>query len=624
MQSKTSLFNGRLISKNLKRFWPLWVVESIIAAIIAFALLASEHNRLNMYMESGYYTDIESSTISTWYSLLEMAVPIVALINAIVIAMVVWNYIYSSRSAYFFHAIPVTRETLFASNFLTGYAMMNIPYAFAILIYAVGTMTMNLFSLKGMLIMIAGTLGENLFFFALATLVAHVTGHILGLPILYLLANFLVLLFELMVEVISAGYLLGIRFEYRGKLEFMCPVVYLMSNVSYNMTNSAGQETDVFLGGGIILIYSLVGVLLCIVAYLIYKTRKSETAGDVISLKVLKPVLHLSITFTGALCGGYLIYLMFSGFNYDEINPIGFSAALVIACVLVYYVLLMLMEKSIKVFTKKTFLPMIVCVAIMVVLNVFMAVDILGRETYIPDAGDVDKVEIYIDGNNASVSPVEDKVLYDAITAAHRTFFENKEMMKQDGDYDYSITDYSDEDAYQVTYCSFQLTYFLKNGSEVVRNYALYIDYRNKENLDVCQQAYIDVLTEPGLLAKLLHEKDEYKLSSVYVYAENDYESTYLENEDADLLWKAVIKDAKAGNWKPFNTTGKVAESNDGSITVSLDFSFEASVPERYDYARTYYDWTYVAVTAKMTNTVEALISLGVVDEKDLARLPKY
>jgi len=607
MQSKTSLFNGYLISKGLKRYWPLWTLEAIIAAIVGFALISNiKSNMVNNITSAGYWERLNESYADNWYGLLDYMVPIIAIINAIVIAMVVWNYLYTAKSAYFFHSLPVKREAIFGSNFLVGYIMMNIPYAVGIIILAIGTAAFNIFSLKGMLVFTLGTLGENLFFFALATFIAHLSGHILGLPVLYLLANFLVILVEYMVDVISAGYLYGVRSSYNGVTEFMCPVVCIINNTSY----SEGK----FIGGIVILIYSLIGIALGVVSLLLYRKRKSETAGDVISVKILKPVLHISITLSGTLCGGFVIYLLFAGFYFTKLNPIGFAASLAVACIICYYVLLMLMEKSIKVFNKKTLIPMLVCLAVVISANAVMAMDLFNIETYIPDAATVKQVEVYIDGNNVFVDPVADKELYDRIVATHKTICENTEFM--DGDIEL-VYDETEED--NNVYYSLSLTYELKNGSEVNRNYALYADFSDESNLDVCERAYLDLMQYPGLMVKLLHLNDEYKLTEIYCYVNNDYSNISIESGDAKKLYDAVVKDAEAGNWEPYNFN-KIYK--DDYTSVMLDMSFETAYYFDANSSRNYYDWCSVLVTEEMENTINILLEQDIISKERVKDLP--
>lgn len=121
MQSRTSFFNGTLLRKNLTRFWPLWGMASFVGALFPLALvmelLRNRHFELTQIDLAGAY-----------YSVASDVVPVLSLIYAVLCAMAVWNYLYGARSVSMMHAMPIRREGLLATGFLSGMAMMLIPY----------------------------------------------------------------------------------------------------------------------------------------------------------------------------------------------------------------------------------------------------------------------------------------------------------------------------------------------------------------------------------------------------------------------------------------------------------------------------------------------------------------
>ena len=123
MLSKTSYFNATLFRKNLTRFWPLWGMASFFGAIFPLALLVQV---LQNYRFMDDVVGLEMT--QAYYAVVAYGVPIISLCYAILCAMCVWNYLYNARSVGFLHTLPIRREGLFVTNFLSGMTMMAIPY----------------------------------------------------------------------------------------------------------------------------------------------------------------------------------------------------------------------------------------------------------------------------------------------------------------------------------------------------------------------------------------------------------------------------------------------------------------------------------------------------------------
>ena len=70
MQSKTSYFNAMLFRKNLTRFWPLWTMASLLAALPPL-ILATELVR-------GYGSRTPLSLTDMYYSAISTAAPILS------------------------------------------------------------------------------------------------------------------------------------------------------------------------------------------------------------------------------------------------------------------------------------------------------------------------------------------------------------------------------------------------------------------------------------------------------------------------------------------------------------------------------------------------------------------
>ena len=126
MPLKRSSFNQTLFRKNLGRFWPLWGLASVGGAMLPLALL------MQLLRDGSYFTILGSTPAleinSMYYEAVTYGLPIISLFYAILVAVAVWSYLYSHRSVTLMHTLPVRREGLFLTNFLSGMAMLLIPY----------------------------------------------------------------------------------------------------------------------------------------------------------------------------------------------------------------------------------------------------------------------------------------------------------------------------------------------------------------------------------------------------------------------------------------------------------------------------------------------------------------
>ena len=121
MQSKTSYFNATLFRKNLTRFWPLWGLASFVGALFPLAVLLDMVHRGWNVLSAPDFTGMYYDAVS--------AVPVINLVYAALCAMAVWSYLYNARSVGLMHTLPIRREGLFLTNFLSGLSMTLSPCA---------------------------------------------------------------------------------------------------------------------------------------------------------------------------------------------------------------------------------------------------------------------------------------------------------------------------------------------------------------------------------------------------------------------------------------------------------------------------------------------------------------
>ena len=125
--------------------------------------------------------------------------------------MAVFSYLYNSRSVAFYHALPLRREDLFLTNYLSGLSFTVLP---ALAVFALTLLTelaLGDADLRGLLAWLLVQVLANFFFYSFAVFCAMFTGHLAALPVFYGVLNLLAFLMTSLVEAVCDLFLYGFR-----------------------------------------------------------------------------------------------------------------------------------------------------------------------------------------------------------------------------------------------------------------------------------------------------------------------------------------------------------------------------------------------------------------------------
>ncbi len=620
MQSKTSFFNRTLFRKNLTRFWPLWGGASFLGSLFPLALL------LQLVRQGGIRDTMASKSLAfteMYYDVAAYGLPIISLIYAILCAMLVWSYLYNARSVGLMHTLPITRTGLFVTNFLSGMAMMLIPYAVTGLLCILISLAYGGFDAVSPLVTILCVLGESFFYFASATFVAFMVGNVFALPAVYFLLHFLAVLLDWLLSMFAGNFIFGLDKWYSGVVEWLSPTVYLENHVCVNSTyetittqtslTGAYSETNRLTAVSmenfwLIGVYALVGVAFLALAYVLYTRRRSESAGDVVAVGWMKPVFRFGLAALAALLGGQALYALFwSNFQdgrYYDLLPM--TVCMLVAGAIGYYAASMLLAKSLKVFRgswKGMALVAAGCVALCCVLHF----DLLGVEDQVPEVSQVKKVHLYTADNNYTFYPEEDADLLEQVRTVHQAIVADKDFILDGNERRLWALDTGD-----IEYVSFDVTYELTNGLEVERNYGLTVTRDRMAQAGTYDNLLDTLVNSETMKARRLHAGDDrYTIISGDLYLESSGDYFDLSSRECAAILDAIVKDAASGTWGEYDWFD---QDDFGAYAMSLELSF--TYPN--DYGETSNDWINITVRPGMDNTVVCLKDLGLITDRDL------
>lgn len=374
MRSGKSYFDLTLFKKTVTRWWPIWGSYLVIwFFILPFSLFVDG----GVYM---YYGDItDSLNIYIWF----------AALYAPICAMAVLSHLYWPRSANFYGALPVKRQGIFLTQYTAGLCFTIVPNLIIFLLTSLVCAGQGDFNASCMFGWLGVTTVETFFFYSFAILCGMLAGHVLALPVFYGVFNCVVLIFSSLLEEVFRE----IYFGFAGFPEWIWEVIMWLTpgarflRAGWDSVVVPGRATPIkfmFSTDGIwtLAVYSAVAVIMLAAAYGLYKFRRTESAGDVVAVARLRPVFKYGV----AVCSGF-----FLGYVSDAVVG-GLPIWIVIWTVVGCFAAQMILDKSFRVFKKwhGALVAGIVVAAAMLVVTF----DLTGFEKYVPDAGDVESVDV--------------------------------------------------------------------------------------------------------------------------------------------------------------------------------------------------------------------------------------
>ena len=621
MPSRISCFNQTLYRKNLSRFWPLWVMASFVGSLAPLAIL------VRLMQAHFTYTLTPASVARELYKALTCAAPVILLIYCALCALAVWSFLYNSRSVGLLHALPITRKGIFLTNFLSGMTMVLAPFVVIGILSVPVTALAGGFDLKAFAVTALGVLGMALFYYASATAAVFITGNIFAMPVLYGIFHFLAVIVDFLFSTLANGFFFGYEDGYAGAVEYLSPTVYMMRRLDVHETyetvtkplqNGQLWTTQVLTSaslrrGWIIAAYALVGVVLLGAAWLLYRRRRSESAGDVVAVGWMKPVFRYGVALCSALGGGQLLYLFFwssyqNGSLYDLL-PLMICTA--VAGLIGYYGASMLLSKSLRVFHRRSALGAVCVAAACVVVCLSFRADLFGVERRIPAVEDVKSLDFYVSGDNWCDGTVTDpetvaafQKVQQAVLAEKETFLQNERTSNPDVDTD-------------SEFAQIQVAYSLKNGKEILRRYDLYYTQDQLDDPAGAMGLLKKLVTDPAVQrANLLYNDKKIAAFTGGTMVRCDSKTgmlihRQLSAQEAQALYEAVVRDVDAGHFgQTFFQGDQWAEE-----TYYGDLEFWYQIKQKYQ-GSDYPQSLSTSFSVHCTEVLQTLRDLGLINDQ--------
>ena len=615
MQSKRSFFNVTLFKKHLSRFWPLWGIVSLVGAMFPLYVQLALMQHISHTVDSAEFR-------SSLYSIAAYFVPGFTCVYAVFCVMAVWGYLYNARSVGLMHTLPVDRTCLFVTNTLAAMAMQLIPYAVTGGLICLIALGWGFFDLVAVLNTVLAVLFCTLLFTGIGTLCAMLTGHSIVLPVFYLLANFLAFLMEILVTNLAHVFLIGVpMLEDMGRLSFLSPIVkiYNSSFRPYDERLADGTVVYHLRGLWVVALYALAGLAMLALSWLLYKKRHSESAGDVVAFRWLRPIFRYGAALLSGLTIGRLLYELLWGDLFqrgDYADPLPMAVCIFLAGLIGFYAASMLLEKSRRVFGRKSLPGVGIVAAGAVAICLLVSVDLFGLEKKVPAWDEIESVSI----SDRGIYSEWDANTYPEQAGALRDFHQ---AVVNDLDYIRSYV----PDQSRISSHYINLRYQLKDGTTLWREYDLWMTADRAgtagtfENLlsafyqDLEVRSY-DVRILDGAELDDIDIYCDY-MNDRYINTRDHAEGDYRETEQ---IYAALQKDAQAGNIPAKDVLQSYEDWYYGGwyenvFYLRLNYRhFDAEGTGYYGRGKDVY------LSPSMTNTIDTLVELEYMTEEDVAQ----
>lgn len=428
MPRKTSFCNAALLRSDIKRYWPLLFLYVAVWVVILPMQILSASRECDGVAE-GIMTVLQLRQHNVIIQSIPASV-VMSLLFGCFAAMAVWSYLMSGRTVGLMHALPVTRTQAFFSHVLSALGALTAGNVLIFLLTALCSAGFSYVDWAALGTWLLLTELMALFFFALGSLCAMVTGWLLAVPVLYGAMNVVALLLYAVISTMTQMFYFG--YSSSDILEFitwLTPVGRIWDAVA----NGGAQPIEVQFREPIgtqsyhrfqlpasafstCIIYAAVGIALLALVWWLYKKRPSETAGDAMSFRWLQPIARWSIGLCGGLGLGLFLNYVILGSSFA-----GLLICQLVMGVICFFAAQMLLKKKFRIFTSRWWVETLALVLTLLAVTLCIKLDITGYQHRVPDAEDVTSVRF-----NASYADftTDDPAAVESVISLHRAILE--------------------------------------------------------------------------------------------------------------------------------------------------------------------------------------------------------
>lgn len=601
MTSKISCFDRAVFRRALKKTAPVWILYTLYELLLPLRLFS--FCRGVSSCTDDFLVQIEKTILG--YARINAS--LLPFLLGGLLAWVLFFWLFRAGTAYFYAALPVRRETLFLTNYLTGLLLCAAPALLSsLLLWAVGAGFGAAVFVPAMQVFTATMLGF-LLFFSFAVLVCCVVGQMAAMPIVYVILNFTFFVLEAIVRHLLFTFVYGMPYSQSSTMQSFAlhatPVLGLLQGGFRVMTDWAERDGMYYMelnprleGWGYLGALAALGLVFALCAFLFLKHREMERSGDVIAVGWLRPVALYVFTIGCALVLGALMAELFSSNTSDNFWYV--LLFLFVGAFVGYFVGKMLLQKTIHVF-QSGWLGLGACCLVLLLAFGAAEFDLFGYSRYLPERSAVQAAGLTHYQSNGLYTTQDDAFIQDVLNLHTAAVSEKSKQEHRRHAYQLG-TDYTEQ---------FYITYRMTDGTLTERYYSIVYSEADLEDPDSLISRFSAFYNSPGsVLIRTGFDtpRTEKNVLSCYVSSFDTGESLELTGRDAWRVYTACLDDINAGLLGAEDVSGSGSTKEAGNYTpLNLIFTVTTQVPGQTD--SLYVD----SIPLAAEETVRALTAFG-------------
>lgn len=608
-------FNSTIFRKNVRSYWPVWFSWLLVCLWI---LPGYTWLQIHAYTEAGtleqarqqaeklrYAVESLSPAISPWPVFLFGAVSGIA----------VFSYLYQSRSANMIHALPVRREALFLTNYISGLLFLLIPQFLAFVVTVFVWFGHGITHLEYLLRWLGLAAGEAFLAYSLAVFAAMLTGQAAVGAICYVALNYL---YKGMVSIVSAtmGMLVYGMNRETGESwgDWLSPISFLQKNIQLAVREN-NQEFAIpeIQGTDCLFWYGLLACLLTGAALAIYRSRNLEAASDVVAISWLKPVFRWC---GGIAAGGFCTYMVWGMLFPDRFGNL-FRFVLLFGSVTAaggFFLCEMIIRKKFLVFTGKRLKECGLFLAVLVLFLVCVEKDVLKLEQKVPEEEEISG--IYLEGSYRMYLEKPEEIR--RCLEVHQRVIQSRKEFEQ-----YFQENCRDREKRSAM--KWSLTYRLKNGRSLTRSYDLPLEDCYVEDSEGAMGKLFALEYNPRKYLEYYFSAapEQLKLTGEssfhHINVKGEYRSHELSEEEGERMYQALKEDILSGNYRIYPWEYKKRDTENYADSLAFSYRLPKGTRTFQEMGESFYTGKYpeyitVPLTRGCEKTINLLRELGILD----------
>ena len=263
-------FSWPMIRESFKMYWYIPALSFVMYFFVGIFPVLSNWKRLPDFE---YYINQLFDNMSWSHVLLLITVPVIA-------GAMVMGYMHRESKTMMLHALPISKNRMFNSYYLSGWILCQIPIFLMSILYCAIAPKVDVICFSDVLRWFISSVSIITFFFSISVLAGTLTGTVY----MNLIATGIILVIAPLIMLIVRMY-----------CEMFIPGFYTMPDFIQHFTVKTNPLIALLfyyepLSVKAYIIYFIIGIIIAAAAKAIYKTRKLELVGNSMLSKVFEEI----------------------------------------------------------------------------------------------------------------------------------------------------------------------------------------------------------------------------------------------------------------------------------------------------------------------------------------------